>query len=256
MGNINLKNKPLVEAIFELKWKLHEMPGGYRFDKFYEISIGRLFEKLRSKYPFQEQLETVNMPDEIAGYVVQYRFRKAENDWPVVQIGPGIITLNETDKYVWKEFKENAKKLVDNLIQIRTEYEKPVFNGFLLRYIDAIDYNYDEENVYDFLKDKMKLRIELYPNLFEGTKVQSLPATFDHKFSYPSEKPKGIVSLRFFRGKRFNKDSLLWETMVSVNDEETLNAKGNIIKCLEEAHDLTHNWFFKIISGELEKRFS
>jgi uncharacterized protein (TIGR04255 family) len=231
------------------------MPGGYHFDRFYKISIGRLYEKLKRNYPFQEQLDTANMPDEIAAYVVQFRFRKAENDWPVVQIGPGIITLNETKKYDWKKFKENASKLVDNLIQIRKEYENPHFTGLLLRYIDAIEYNYEEENIYDFLKDKMKLHIDLYPGLFEDTKVKSLPTTFDHKFSFPSEQPKGIVSLRFFRGKRFEKDSLLWETMVSVNNEEILNVDGNIIKCLDEAHDLTHNWFFKIISGELEKRF-
>jgi len=124
-----------------------------------------------------------------------------------------------------------------------------------LRYIDAIDFNYNSENVFDFLKDKMKLNIEFDTELFKNTGVNSIPMNFNQKFSFTSEKPKGTASLRFYRGKRHGIDSLLWDTMVVVNDEETLNTNANILKCLEEAHDLTHNWFFNIISGELEERF-
>jgi len=119
MGNIKLKNKPLVEAIFELKWDLQEMPGEYYFDPDYKMSIGRLYENLKDKYPTQEKLNTATMPDEIAGHVVQYRFRSAENDWPLVQIGPGIVTLNETEKYTWDEFKDNITRLIETLIEVR-----------------------------------------------------------------------------------------------------------------------------------------
>ena len=93
-----LKNKPLVEAIFELKWELEEPTPGIKVDKHYKILIGSLYEKIKSDYPYIEQLATSSMPDEISGYIVQHRFRKEENGWPLVQIGPGIVTLTNRTK--------------------------------------------------------------------------------------------------------------------------------------------------------------
>ena len=94
---INLKNKPLIEAIFEIRWKLQEGPEkGMRIDPHYKLLIGRIYEKIKDKYTFHEQLPTASMPDEIAGYIIQHRFRKKENEWPLIQLGPGIITLNDT----------------------------------------------------------------------------------------------------------------------------------------------------------------
>ena len=110
MTRIILKNKPLVEAIFELKWKLIQQDTGIYIDPHYKILIGSLYEKIKDKYPFYEQLETARMPDEIAAYLVQHRFRVKENDWPLIQIGPGIITLNDTDNYVYHVFPTRNKR--------------------------------------------------------------------------------------------------------------------------------------------------
>lgn len=82
-----LKNKPLVEAIFELRWNLQEPSPGMRVDPHYKLLIGRLYDKLNDEYPFHEQLPTATMPDEIAGYVVRHRFRKDKDKWPLIQIG-------------------------------------------------------------------------------------------------------------------------------------------------------------------------
>ncbi|MCD6239350.1 MAG: TIGR04255 family protein [Thermotogae bacterium] len=92
-----LKNKPLVEAIFEFRWKLQEPSIGVKIDPHYKILIGRMYDRVKDEYPFHEQLPAATMPDEIAGYVVQHRFRKDKDKWPLIQIGPGIITLNDTE---------------------------------------------------------------------------------------------------------------------------------------------------------------
>jgi len=104
MGEIILSKKPLVEAIFELRWKLQEPTPGIKIDPNYKLLVGGIYDKIRQSYPFYEQLPTSALPDEIAAYVVQHRFRKATDGWPLVQIGPGVITVNDTEGYTWDDF--------------------------------------------------------------------------------------------------------------------------------------------------------
>ncbi len=59
-----------------MRWELQERAPGMEIDPHYKILIGRIYDMVRSEYPFHEQLPTATIPDEIAGYVVQHRFRK------------------------------------------------------------------------------------------------------------------------------------------------------------------------------------
>jgi uncharacterized protein (TIGR04255 family) len=95
-----LRNKPLLEAIFELRWELQEQAPGLKLDPHYKILIGSLYDRVKDEYPFHEELPTATIPDEISGYIVKHRFRKSENGWPLIQLGPGVVTLNDTEGYV------------------------------------------------------------------------------------------------------------------------------------------------------------
>jgi len=251
-----LKNKPLLEAIFELRWELQEPQTGMKIDPHYKILIGRVYDRVHNEYPFHEQLPTATMPDEIAAYVVQHRFRKDRDKWPLIQIGPGIMTLNDTDGYVWDDFEKRIISVLGTLFESYPEAEKNLkINGLLLRYIDAIEFDYGKDNIFNFLKEKMKITVNLHEKLFEETGVNMLPLGYDLRFSFPSTKPKGAVLLRFSRGKRKEVDALIWETMVQSIAEDAAKAKEDIATWIKGAHDLVHDWFFKIIEGELLKRF-
>jgi len=251
-----LKNKPLVEAIFELRWNLQEPARGIKIDPHYKLLIGRLYDKLHNEYPFHEQLSAATIPDEIAGYIVQHRFRKDKNKWPLIQIGPGIITVNDTQGYVWEDFERRIIQAVNTLFEIYPESKNSLkVNRLLLRYIDAIAFDFERDNIFTFLKEKMKTKINLYQNLFEGTRVKKLPLGLDLRFSFISAKPKGAVHLRFVRGKTKESDALIWETMVESVSEDAPETQNKIADWIKEAHDLTDNWFFKLIEGELLRRF-
>ncbi len=58
-----LKNKPLVEAIFELRWELQEHNQGLKTDPHYRIIVGRIYDKVSNEYPFHEQLPAASIPD-------------------------------------------------------------------------------------------------------------------------------------------------------------------------------------------------
>jgi len=251
-----LKNKPLVEAIFEIRWELQEPAPGMKIDPHYKILIGRIYDRVKDKYPFHEQLPTANMPDVIAGYVVQHRFRKDKDKWPLIQIGPGIITLNDTYGYVWEDFERRIYDLLDVLFDAYPDSDNNLkINWLLLRYIDAVDFDYEKYDAFSFLRENLKIDIKVYEELFKDTGVSSLPLGFDLRFSFPVKEPKGAIHLRFVRGKRKNVDALIWETHVQSVGEDTPKTKDQISSWVIDAHTLTDDWFFKMIEGELLRRF-
>ncbi len=256
MTKKDLKNKPLIEAIFELNWELQEIATGMKIDPHYKIIVGRIYDKISSEYPFHEQLPTASVPDEIAGYVVQHRFRKYKDKWPLIQIGPGIITVNNTTEYTWEDFEKRIIQAVNVFFETYPDSKNNLkIKSVALRYIDAITFDFEKENIFNFLKKQMKTSINLYQELFKGTGVKKQPIGLDIKTSFISTKPKGTIHLRFFRGKISESDALIWETVVQSTTKEAFNIQDEIITWIREAHDLTDDWFFKLIEGDLLRRF-
>ena len=95
----------------------------------------------------------------------------------------------------------------------------------------------------------------MYEKLFEGSGVGNLPFGFDLRFSFPATKPKGAAHLRFVRGKKKDVDALIQETQVQSVGDDAPKDKNQIINWGAKAHILTDDWFFKMIEGELLKRF-
>ncbi len=250
-----LRNKPLMEAIFELRWELRELAPGLKSDPHYKILIGSLYDRVKDEYPFHEELPTATIPDEISGYIVKHRFRKSENGWPLIQLGPGVVTLNDTEGYVWEDFEGRISHLVDAIFEAYPDSENLKVEGLLLRYIDAIDFDFEKNDIFGFLEEKMKINIVIHGKLFEDTGVREFPENIDLRFSFPSTNPRGVVRLRFAHGKRKEVDAFIWETIVQSVKGDVSNIKEEIVGWVEKAHSLTDDWFFKIIEGELLRRF-
>jgi len=251
----NLSNKPLIEAIFELRWQLKKKGANIFVDPNYKILLGRIYDRVINEYPYHEELPTASMPEELAGHVVQHRFRKAENNWPLLQLGPGLITLNDTDKYSWPDFQKRSHKLLSILFNAYPRRKDLRFIMIQLRYIDALKFDFKNENVFNFLSNKMKTNIGVSSNLFEGTGVVTRPLGIDIKLSFTTRKPKGSITLKFSRGKKGDKDALIWETIVQSLGQDIPKTEKTIGAWIEKAHFISDDWFFKIIEGELYERF-
>ncbi len=256
MSKKELKNKPLAEVILEMKWALTSPAPGVQIDPHYKILLGRFYDKVSGEYPEHEQLQTATMPDEIAGQMVQHRFRIAPNEWPLLQIGPGIMTVNETHKYKWLDFRSRSVAAIDKLFNAHPKPRDLKIDSLLLRYIDAVEFNYSKQHVFEFLKDKMKFMIALPDSLFKDTKIQKNPQHFSWQSSFGCQNPGGIITLRFATGKKDNLPSLIWETIVHSRGEDIPSMPQMFERWVDEAHAITDDWFFKIIEGELERRFS
>ncbi|HUU70627.1 MAG TPA: TIGR04255 family protein [Planctomycetota bacterium] len=252
MREKKLKHAPLVEAIMELRWGLRSSKEG--IDPHYKVLVGRLYDRLAKGYPEHEPLPTASMPDEIVKQMVQHRFRRARQAWPLVQIGPGILTVNETREYDWEDFRTRAVEAVDKLFESHPEPADLRIESVILRYIDALEFDYTREDVLAFLKKEMKLSASLLKSLFSGTTITSVPRSFMWYSSFPCTRPAGELTLRFATGQRDGENALVWETIVQ-SKEQLPDMPGGFEDWITAAHQVTHDWFFKMIKGDLERRF-
>ena len=251
-----LKYKPLVEAILEIRWQLQGTAPAPQTDPHYKLLLGRLFDRMLSEYPSHEQLVTATVPDELVGHVVQHRFRISPNGWPLVQIGPGVFSVNSTADYTWPEFRLRVLSAVEKLYDAHPKPQEIKVSNLILRYIDAVDFDFRANSAFDFLGDKLKVTISLPMNLFEGTGVEKHPNSLAVQNSFICAKPKGIMNVRFATGQKGNTPAIVWETTVESAGGDLPNMPSGFEKWIDEAHAITDDWFFKMIQGDLERRFS
>lgn len=247
-----LKNAPLVEAIFEVKWNLDLQPSGMRSDPNFKLLYGRIYDRLTPKeYPSYEPLPTSSMPEEMAAYVIQYRFRKADNEWPLIQLGPGIITLNETKNYDWPDYQRRIASMVTTFFEAYPKSSTLKIDELNIRYIDAVDFNFKDNDLIQYLHEKMKIDIKMPPTLFSNeTGVANHPNGFDYRISYPCR--GGIAGIRIVRGQRANRDAIITETTVQIRGKTTPQTSDEILKWVENSHTLVHIWFVKLYKELME----
>jgi uncharacterized protein (TIGR04255 family) len=243
----------LVEAIVEIRWA--PKPEG---DPSYPLLVGRLSEALREEYPAYEPAPHADLPATMAAqmYLVQHRLRARKEGWPLVQVGPNVFTINETEAYDWEgDFRGRVIDAVQAYYKARPEARDMRPQSILLRYIDAIEVEWTQESILEFMKKELKTGIELPPALFEGTGVDQLPAGLDFRVSFRTHSPRGMAHLRFASGQSHDKDALILETMVQSADEDVPELPGAFAGWLEEAHRIPSTWFERLTEGNLYRRF-
>jgi uncharacterized protein (TIGR04255 family) len=262
MGQI-LNNKPLIEAIFELRWgnPVEHGPGATNFDDpNYQILLGRLFDRLKDQgYSHYEKLPSADVPDFLSGHMIQHRFRIEQDQWPLIQLGKGVLTVNDTVNYDWD--KDFYKRCKDAVIAIHDRYPGDLttlpFQMIALKYIDAYVFDFESNNVFDFIKQKMSLDIRLPDGLLATAGASGSPDILVGDFGYKLHHLPGLIKFKLGRGKRTTdqKGLLVWETEVQSIDDQVPIGIDNIAEWLDKAHTITSAWFDKIIEGDLKMEF-
>ena len=253
----DLKNKPLVEAYVEIRWRLPEQEMGQSFD--YQFLLGRLHDQIKNKFPYHEPLPFARIPDEMAGHTVQHRFRTQRDGWPVIQVGPGIFTFNETSKYIWSSFKTDVLEAVEYYYSAYPQKEKLEPESISLKYIDAIQFDHKEQDVRQFLRDKLKVGITL-PDGLQSGHMEHKPRSLKFEVSLPCDKPKGQAVVLFATGSH-NKvgseyPSIIWHTTVQSAGNDVPIIPQELESWLDSAHRITHDWFVKFSEGDLLRSFA
>jgi uncharacterized protein (TIGR04255 family) len=259
-----LKNAPLIEALLEIRWELTKVgPDAFR-DSGYRLAIGRLYDRIRDRFKAIQQLTLNEFPDELTAYHAKIQFRKEQNGWPLVQLGPGIATVNFTSPYTWDDFEEAIQFVLPKLVEAYegTDLEQ---NGeglniisAKLRYINAITLDWKEErDVLEFLNQSLHTIVSLPDAISHAEIINGPPQHLNLQLGYVLDTPPGRGIVQFSTGHKGQEPALIWEISVHSKDEDApkLTELETFWSWLGSAHDVIEKWFFKLIEGDLEKQF-
>lgn len=258
-----LKNPPLVEALLELKWDLQKSGGPDNFvDPGFKIASFRLYDRIKKRFGHIQELPITIIPEEMTAYAVRNQFRAEQNGWPLVQIGPGVASVNLTPPYSWADFTRNVKYFVPHLfasykgvIPGQPDYQLHL-NSAVLRYINGIEWDWSSGNTLEFLRDSLHTNVSL-PDKITAESPDACPVNVNLQIGYPIDEPKGQRLIRISTGKVGQTNGLVVEIMfVSAGiDTPQLDNVENFMKWVNGAHTVIEKSFFSLIEGELHKRF-
>ncbi len=255
MGQV-LPKKPLIEAIFELKWDLPVQNNGIQIDPNYNFLVGLYYEKIKNEFPVRVDLPTSLAPVDIFPYTVQFQFRKKENSWPLTQIGPGILTINDTDSYSWdNNFKKNCLNVIQEFYQSYPSKESLKIIELQLKYINAVEFDYKNNDIYKFLKENLNLNIELPKKILADKFIVANPFGYFFHFILPISSPKGAIVYRIAKGKKNDKDAIIIEILINSKNEDIVTYQLPYSEWLEEAHQQAEKSFYAFFDGNLLKEF-
>jgi len=171
--------------------------------------------------------------------------------WPLIQVGPGIVTINDTEGYIWQDFGQRATLLVKAISEAYPEPGQLRIANLVLRYLDAFELDQDEDML-NYLSDKLKSTVSFPKELFQDTAVSRHPKVLNVMASFSTEKPRGTILVRFGSGRHRDKPALIMETAVRSETPDIPKMPEEFEQWVEDAHKLTDGWFFKFIEGELD----
>jgi uncharacterized protein (TIGR04255 family) len=195
------------------------------------------------------------LPEPLLVRTIQHRFRSAKGEWPLVQVGPGILTVNETEKYSWPNFQRTAQDVFSKLFDAHPKSAELKITSLVLRYINAIEFDYAQNNILNFLMEQLKTNISFPPNLFQVGSVLPNPNSLDCQTTFPSQNPTGVVVIRLATGHKNKIPALIWEIIFQALQDDLPKLPDNFVTWMTSAHKIIEDCFFELISGELERRF-
>ena len=241
-----LPNAPLQEVIFELLWEIEFDQQGNPIDPEFEFAQGVFANQVLKEFPLRKRTLPESVPIKIYPKTI-HQFWKGQNNWPVVQLGPGIMAVNDTEhNYDWKaSFYPLLKKHIKILEE---SYGKELtYKSSSLRYIDAVE-----------ISDKERLELLLYINSnfnFELTNKFKIPGKLSHlnlTQTFDVDNNTKISLIMNDGINKFNKPAIIWQTHIVTNSRKN---KKDILTWVNTAHEVTSELFKNVVNKKFYDSF-
>lgn len=252
-----LLHPPLIEVIFELRWEIeNDQQNGRMRDPSYPMMYGRLYERLKKDFPVIEDLPSVQAHPETTPFVPRHRMRKEKNGYPLVQVGPGIITVNDIKGYSWVSFRSLVMRLIECIVDLYPTDTMPLnFIKSEMRYVNGIRFDIARENPLAFLAEKLHMKVELDSDLFAQNRLSERPNALGLNFAYALEKPMGNLVVSVNLGQFEGKPAFIQQTLIQSFGELVPSDAAGFTPWLEEAHTVAENCFQIFCKGDLMDKF-
>ena len=236
MGRKKLKQAPLREAMFEIYWQSLRDATGFPVDKNFELGIGKFHRVIADAFPVKKQLFPIPPMDVYARPA--YQFWAGNAVWPVIQFGPGFLSVNETEKnYEWeKTYRPNVEKALNALV--KSYEQEPNFNKVALKYIDSVDIS-SETDVHKFISENLQT------DLINRFEIPGKPIGLNINQAFEVGGSTVVLRIQTAVNNSNNSKALVWITSV----EKTGTFKSeDVLSWLDGAHKLTSDLFVQMLN--------
>jgi uncharacterized protein (TIGR04255 family) len=252
-----LLQSPLIEAIFEIRWELQTDEQTKRMrDSSYPMMYGSIYERLKKDFPVIEDLPSTQAHPESTPFTPRHRMRKEKDGYPLIQVGPGIVTVNMAKKYAWGEFNALIVRLIECINDLYPTNATPInFIKSELRFVNGIQFDIAKENPLAFLAEKLHLKVEPDAEFFEVNPIADKPNSVGLNLAYVLDKPAGNLVISANLGQFDGKPAFIQQTLIQSFGEITPVDLDGFTLWLEEAHTAAENCFQVLCKDALMERF-
>jgi len=233
-----LAGAPLQEVITEIRWSL--TTDQERND--YQFLTGDLYGLVSEKFPHREVVIPAGLPLEVFMGRPALRFRTSEKGYPLIQIGPGILTINTVgNEYDWDTHSKDIEFVLTNFFTASNIEGKSV--NVTLAYIDFFEFEFEKANALEYLAKHLNTQLN-----FGFIDTGEMPKIFNITIGYTEE--VGTVNVNIARGNNpSGDDGIAIQTNVIMESLE-FEQKG-IEGRLDAAHAWCSELFKKMTRGDL-----
>lgn len=237
-----LAKAPLQEVIFEAFWELDvDEKSRSQFDTGFDLAQGIFFNFLSKDYPYYIKKTPPLIPLQLLNRTPVHQFWRAKDEWPVIQLGPGILAANVTEKnYVWETgFQPVILHALDALL--KSYKETPRFEKLSLRYIDSVELEgEDQNNFLSFIEKNLQIKVMKQFDIPGSIKDQSISQVY--KLDDESQ-----LQIIISNGTKKDKPAVVWQTIIT---KEKSFSPDEIREWIVYAHTTISNLFRRMLKKE------
>lgn len=238
-----LPNAPLQEVVFELLWEMDYDNSGTPFDPEFEFAQGLFAGKIKKDFPLHKRTIPEGAPFSIYPKPI-HQFWKGDNQWPVIQLGPGILTVNDIEQnYTWKKYKKLVLDIVQLLNDVYTKNLRFIFIS--LKYIDAVETK--GENILDFINKNFNVSIT------NGFQKDNEVVNLKLNETFLIEKVGNLDVLISSGFNQEQKPAVLWQSNIFFKSKWI---DVDITEWIDKAHDVVSNHFKEIVKESFYADFT
>jgi uncharacterized protein (TIGR04255 family) len=253
-------------VVFEIRWALHgdeTIPPPFRVDPGFGVLVDAFTEGARKLgFPVRREIAPIS---QLNAWQIFCRYYRSDNqNFPILQIGPGIFAANQSSEYDWISFRKLAREGVELLLRAYPRLRDFPFSPIQseLRYIDVFDQGViGTLDFVEFANTATTMKISL-PNKLSG--ISEIAKAGRIQFSFPVEGRKDTIFLfDYASGLRAPEDPIIrLETkVISTSNGLPSLRKGRggvdtIDEWLEGAHAVTSPFFKRFINQTIMQKFS